>query len=162
MPHVQCVEVLWVRKRRLHGSQVDVECGGKCSAVRPIAASVVETVERKVRGVQDRGNVTVAYRRVQAWIGGQTACACMRFRYRFRCGFSVLFQYHTFLPRVSVILRDRRPHEPHMWSHVGSCGSHAGHTIFTCVFMPDLTCDKFSSHVGKRTCKIGTTRVRHM
>ena len=63
------------------------------------------------------------------------------------CGFCVLLQFHMFNPDVSVMLRDRSPHEPHMWPHVGHM-SDTGY-VFAEPHMC-LTCEKSCSHVGKR------------
>ena len=72
------------------------------------------------------------------------------------CGFCVLFQFHMFIPHVSVMLRDGNPHESHMsltcgdiWAHL----DHMWHTRYAHVFAGPhicLTCEKYSSHVDKR------------
>ena len=72
---------------------------------------------------------------------------------KFACEFCVLFQFHMLISHVSVMLRDRSSHEPHMWPHMGSCGSHVGHTISTCALAGPymcLTCEKCFSQVWKR------------
>ena len=73
---------------------------------------------------------------------------------KFTCEVSVLFQFHMFIPHVSAMLRDRSPHDPHMWAFVChmSCGTHDIHMC-----LQDLAC---FSHVKTLSLIIIGKRVK--
>ena len=81
----------------------------------------------------------------------------------FTCGLRVLFQFHMFFPHVSAMLRDRSRHEPHMWPHVESCGSHVGHTTSTCVCRTShVSHVKNLHHMWTNVWNLNNTRGTHV